>query len=352
MQPYLSSIVGDRRRETIWCLTFLLERRLLKRYPENRGCDGHLDPDSQLPKDILWIDLLNPNAEEIDLVERSADVRIPSREDLGEIEVSSRLVKTEDKLYLSAPVVGQLTLEDAELSPAGFIIGRDLLVTIHYEELPTFDAVSARIGSDDSLSSSIAIFVALLEAIVDRGADVLERLAAAVDEVSKTVFRGDLRGSISPRNANFTLRRALAKVGALGDRSSKARDVLLGVGRIATFTADTCHEMLTDDHRDRLQSISKDVTSLSDYETHLSDKTQFLLDAVLGFITIEQNDIFKVLTIASVVGVPPTLMAGIWGMNFRVMPELGWKWGYPFAWLVIILSAVLPLLWFWRKGWF
>ncbi len=198
----------------------------------------------------------------------------------------------------------------------------------------------------------MGVFVALLEAIVDRGADVLEHLAAAVDQVSRTVFKGNLKGSASPRSANFTLRRALSKVGALGDRSSKARDVLLGVGRMASFTLDVCHEMLSDEFRDQLHAVTKDVSSLSDYETHLSDKTQFLLDAVLGFITIEQNDIFKVLTIASVVGVPPTLMAGIWGMNFKFMPELGWEWGYPFAWTVIILSAIAPLVWFWRRGWF
>ena len=193
---------------------------------------------------------------------------------------------------------------------------------------------------------------ALLEAMVDRGADALEHLATAVDHVSRSVFKGNVRGSTYSRKANFTLRLALSKVGRLGDRSSKARDVLLGVGRMASFTLDVCHDMLSDEFRDQLHAVTKDVASLSDYEAHLSDKTQFLLDAVLGFITIEQNDIFKVLTIASVVGVPPTLMAGIWGMNFKFMPELGWTWGYPFAWAVIALSAILPLLWFWRRGWF
>jgi magnesium transporter len=94
------------------------------------------------------------------------------------------------------------------------------------------------------------------------------------------------------------------------------------------------------------------VVSLSDYETHLSDKVQFVLDAVLGYISIEQNDLFKVLTIVSVVGVPPTLLAGIWGMNFKNMPELSWAWGYPLSWLAIVLSAILPLVWFKRRGWF
>ena len=311
---------------------------------------GGLEDD--LPGHVIWMDLLDPDPEEIEFVERRAKVRVPTREALSEIEVSSRLSKEGKHLYLSAPVIGPATIEHAELSPAGFIVGPDFLVTVRYESLPTFDAVAHRLQHDETLASGMGVFVALLEAIVDRGADVLEHLASAVDEVSRTVFKGNLKGSTSPRSANFTLRRALSKVGALGDRSSKARDVLLGVGRMATFTLDVCHELLSDEFRDQLHAVTKDVTSLSDYETHLSDKTQFLLDAVLGFITIEQNDIFKVLTIASVVGVPPTLMAGIWGMNFKFMPELGWTWGYPFAWAIIILSAVAPLLWFWRKGWF
>jgi magnesium transporter len=102
----------------------------------------------------------------------------------------------------------------------------------------------------------------------------------------------------------------------------------------------------------RLNAVARDVTSLNAYEDHLSNKVQFLLDAVLGFINITQNDLFKILTIVSVVGIPPTLMAGIWGMNFKSMPELAWEWGYPFAWAIILLSALAPLVWFKWRGWF
>lgn len=102
----------------------------------------------------------------------------------------------------------------------------------------------------------------------------------------------------------------------------------------------------------RLGAVLKDVASLNEYEAHLSGKVQFMLDAVLGYITIEQNDLFKVLTIASVVGIPPTLIAGVYGMNFENMPELDWHWGYPFGLGVIVVSAILPLIWFKRLGWF
>jgi magnesium transporter len=111
-------------------------------------------------------------------------------------------------------------------------------------------------------------------------------------------------------------------------------------------------EWITAASRKRLEAVSKDVASLSDYETRLSDKIQLLLDAVLGFINIQQNEMFKVLTIVSVVGVPPTILVGVWGMNFKNMPELSWTFGYPLSLLAIIAGGVLPLIWFKRRGWF
>ena len=105
------------------------------------------------------------------------------------------------------------------------------------------------------------------------------------------------------------------------------------------------------DEKTRLSTAQQDIVSLVDFEAHLSGKTQFLLDAILGFINTEQNEIFRVLTIASVVGIPPTLVAGMYGMNFHDMPELGWRWGYPYGLALIALSTLLPILWFKRRGW-
>jgi magnesium transporter len=102
----------------------------------------------------------------------------------------------------------------------------------------------------------------------------------------------------------------------------------------------------------RMKTLQQDVASLDDYKTHLSDKVQFLLDAMVGLIGIAQNDVFKVLTIVSIVGIPPTLIAGIYGMNFKGMPEYDWAWGYPYGLAVIALSAIIPLAWFKWRGWF
>ncbi len=305
-----------------------------------------------LPDHVIWIDLLDPTPEEKSLVEDRAKIRIPSKEALSEIEATSRLIVEHGTLYLSAPIVSRGDLLDTHLTPIGFVVNPQLLVTVRYTELPTFDAVAKLVHEDEALASSFGVFVALLEAIVDKGADVLEHLGTAIDGISKSVFKSQQSASNSPAKSNARLREALSSIGAHADRLAQARDVLLGVGRIASFASDICQEHLSAEFKTRLIAVSKDVASLNEYETHLSDKVQFLLDAVLGYISIEQNDLFKVLTIVSVVGVPPTLLAGIWGMNFKVMPELNWSLGYPLAWLAIVLSAIAPLVWFKRRGWF
>jgi magnesium transporter len=306
----------------------------------------------ELPGKVIWIDLLDPTPEETGFVERRAKIRVPSKDALSEIEASSRLIVERGVLYLSTPVVAGAGTSNPHLSPAGFILGPKLLVTVRYAKLPPFDAVAETIRADETLASSTGVFVALLEAMVDRGADVLEHLGAEIDRISRSVFRGDPSDPSHAVRSTDRLRKILSALGASGDRVSQARDVLLGIGRIATFASDIGREWIAPELQVRLGAVSKDILSLNDYETHLAGKVQFLLDAVLGYITIAQNDVFKVLTIASVVGIPPTLLAGVWGMNFKAMPELDWHWGYALALASIVLSAVAPLAWFRARGWF
>jgi magnesium transporter len=143
----------------------------------------------------------------------------------------------------------------------------------------------------------------------------------------------------------------LVDVGNAGERLARTRDSLLSLQRIVRFTAEPTRDWIPNDLRSRLLSAQADINSLTEYETHLSDRVQFLLDAVLGFISTKQNDIFTVLTIVSVVGVPPTLVASIYGMNFKNMPELDWAWGYQYGLTMIALSIILPILWFRWRGW-
>ena len=324
---------------------------MLTIYRDTRG-SVRSTTEQELSNEVIWIDLLNPTDDEKAFVEARAHVRIPSMEALSEIELSSRLIVEGKVIYLSASVVAHSDTADPFLSSAGFILSSALLVTVRFAALSTFDAVAEKVCRDETIRSATGVFTALMEALVDRGADVLERLGSELDRISRSVFRGDPKKLSHTVRSNEALRRTLIAIGTIGDRLSQARDVFLGVGRIAPFVLSLRHDWIVPEFESRLDAVCKDIASLNDYEAHLSSKVQFLLDAVLGFITIEQNDLFKVLTIVSVVGIPPTLMAGIYGMNFKSMPELNWAWGYPFGLAVIALSALLPLIWFKWRGWF
>jgi magnesium transporter len=306
---------------------------------------------TNLPGEIIWMDLVNPTDEEKTFVEARARVRIPSKEALNEIESSSRLMVENKTIYMSTPIVARGDTDDAFLSPLGLVLTKDVLVTVRFEEISAFDSVVELIRRDETLRTGTGVFTALLEALVDRGADVLERLGGELDKVSRMVFRGDPSKRQHTVRSNAALRRVLGRVGATGDRLAIARDALLGLSRIAPFVLSLGHEWIVPEFEARLNAVSKDIASLNDFEGHVSNKVQFLLDAILGFITIEQNDLFKVLTIVSVVGIPPTVVAGIYGMNFKFMPELAWEWGYPFGLALIALSALIPFVWFKWRGW-
>jgi len=313
-----------------------------------------------------WIDLCEPGAEERARVERDYHIAVPSREALQEIETSSRLRADAGVLYLSMPL--GLRDEAYGLSPVplGFILSPTLLISVRYRALRAFDTVAAQLR-EHPITSSAAAFAALVEALVDNGADMLEQLARDLAVVSVRTFGQHangiaLSGEQAPANAGSgnnasrraaisrELRESVKAVGAAGDLLSRVRETLLGLQRITRYVEDMATWM-PEDVKSRLAAARADLNSLVDFESSLSGKTQFLLDAVLGFINTEQNDIFKVLTIVSVVGIPPTLIASMYGMNFHNMPELNWRWGYPYGLTLIALSIVLPILWFKRRGW-
>ena len=298
------------------------------------------------------MDLLNPTEDEKAFVESRSGLRVPTFEALSEIESSSRLIVDHGVIYLSTPIVAQGDTADYHSSPAGFILSPNVLVTVRFTDLSTFKTVAEKVSADESLRSSTGVFTALMEALVDRGADVLERLAGELDKISRSIFRGNLSKKRNTMRSNEMLRRALRDVGTIGDRLSLARDVFLGVDRIVPFVLGLKQDWIMGEFGSRLEAVHKDVASLNAFQEHLSNKVQFLLDAVLGFINIAQNDLFKILTIVSVVGIPPTVVAGIYGMNFKVMPELNWAWGYPFGLAMILLSAIIPLIWFKWRSWF
>ena len=312
--------------------------------------------EARLPADIVWIDLLNPAANETAFVERTTGLAVPSVEELSEIESSSRLRATNGALYLSAPLVRRGVDDEPVATVVGFVLTPERLITVRFAELPTFAEVQrSPLPADSAPLTSAGLFCDLLEAVVDRLADILERIASELDGLSHRLFRAGPTVPLRERRSaaeSADLRLSLRRVGHNGDLASKIRDSLLGIGRIVPFVLSLGADWLQADVKPRLETLRQDVASLNDYDAHLVNKVQLLLDTTLGLINIEQNNIIKVLTIVSVVGVPPTLVASIYGMNFKQMPELDWVWGYPYGLAMIALSAILPLLWFKWRGWF
>ena len=297
-----------------------------------------------------WIDLLNPTDSEVEFVENTTGFRVPHREALEEIESTSRNYQEGGAIYLSAPLIARAASPDGVLTPVGFILGQRVLITLRFAELSAFTAAATQAQAMRELSSGEA-FVRLLEQIVDRGADLLEHAGGELDQLSHRAFHANRVRNRDIAEASTRLREALRAVGRMGDRTSQIRDSLLGLGRITAYASETCGARLEPELERRLSAVRADIMSLNDYEAHLANKVQFLLDATLGFINIEQNDIVKVLTIASIVGVPPVLVAGIYGMNFKIIPELSWAWGYPYSLMLMLVSALIPLIWFKWRGW-
>jgi magnesium transporter len=297
-----------------------------------------------------WLDLVDPTPDEQSIVESDFGFKLPSRDDLSEVESSSRIAEENGVLFMSVPIASHGRAFDEAPSPIGFVLSKDVLVTIRYSPSRSFDNAAARFGKCETGSSAEA-FAILVEEMVDVTADRLESIAAGLDGVSRSVFRRPRARRDNHVRSNEALRNTLIDVGNSGERLSQMRSRILGLQRIIPFAAEPARHWIQDGIRSRLHVAQTDLASLSDYQLHLSDKVQFLLDAVLGFISTKQNDIFTVLTVVSVVGIPPTLVAGIYGMNFKNMPELDWSFGYQYGLAMIVLSTLVPLLWFKWRGW-
>ena len=302
----------------------------------------------------VWIDLLQPTAAEIAQVGAATGLRVPTEDEVSEIESSSRLAFEGGAFYLSAPLVAVDDDGDHALTPVGFVLSARVLLTIHFVPLAAFDAYRDESATQPPRNAEEAL-LRIFELIVDRAADNLERAGAATDELSRAAFGGGRgRAKVTPKatiKAASKLSAALRRIGATAEQVSRIRDELLGLRRIGAYLEENGIAGAPRVNAMRLKGIEADIASLTDYEAHLWVKLQFLLDATLGFINIEQNEIVKTLTVASVVGIPPVLIAGIYGMNFRVMPELRWALGYPMALALIVVSGLVPLWWFKRRGW-
>lgn len=298
---------------------------------------------------VVWIDLVGPTDEEEAHLERELGIGIPTRDEMEEIEISSRLYKEGGALFMTAILPAHADGDEPDMQPVSFVLSGQHLVTIRYHEpraFQTFPQRAAKVAMGGETAEGVLI--ALLEAIVDRLADILERAGRDVDETSRKIFRR--RNGQPTETQDFQA--TLESIGRKGDLMSNIRDSLVTLDRLAGFLS----QYVSDDgdpreHKVRVKTLTRDIRSIADHAGFLSQKITFLLDATLGMINIEQNAIIKIFSVAAVVFLPPTLIASIYGMNFEHMPELDWLLGYPFAIGLMILSAILPFLFFKRKGW-
>ncbi|HEY8614343.1 MAG TPA: magnesium/cobalt transporter CorA [Roseomonas sp.] len=300
-----------------------------------------------------WIDLLNPTPEEERAVQQALQIEVPTREEMQEIESSSRLYKKDEVLFLTASFLYGADEGEFGSTPITFVLAPNALVTVRYATPKAFSifAVRAQRQALPILRTPDGVMLHLFEQIVDRLADILERTASEMDRASQNTFRNARSLHVKANKRDVDLRQALLTLGQVGEVTSRASDTLLGLTRILTFVGAEKANAVRKENQAMIKTLVRDVRSLVEYANTMNNKAQFLLDAVLGIISMDQNGIIKTFTVASVALMPPTLVASIYGMNFEFMPELRWELGYPWALLLMVASALLPILYFKRKGW-
>ncbi len=298
-----------------------------------------------LPPGTVWLDLIDPTKDEEAFVERTVGVDVPTREEAVEIEPSSRQYRDGEAIVVIASILAQT--DDVPIAtPVSFVLTPHHLVTIRYAEPKVFGVFAAHVERDKSLCADATMtLIHLLDAIIDRMADVLEHVGGEMDNISLSTFR---RGNGAERMTNAALAVLLVRIGKAHDLVGKTRISGVSLARLLSFLGAEIDPKGTKEH---LDGLAKDVASLTDHATYLAGNITFLLDAALGLINIEQNAIIKIFSVAAVIFMPPTLVASIYGMNFHHMPELNWTFGYPMALGIMVASAILPYLFFKERGW-
>ncbi len=306
-------------------------------------------PPASLPSDVVWIDMLRPDKAEDFLVESFLGIEVPTREDMKDIEPSSRLYTAKDAVFMTASLVCKADSGRPELTDVAFVLTRGLLITIRYEEPKAFDLFTAAMHRiPGGCATGTILATRLFETITDRTAEILETAVARIDALSLQVF-GD-RPAGQRRPPHF-LEAKLMDVASHHRLVAKTRDSLASLSRVLTFLYTVPSVQENREATELCRAISRDIQSLSEHASFISGNITFLLDASLGLINVEQNAIIKIFSIAAVVFLPPTLVASLYGMNFDFMPELKWAFGYPMAIVAMVISAIVPYYFFRWKGW-
>lgn len=299
--------------------------------------------------DAVWIDMLSPSQTEEQWVQSSRELQIPTQEEMREIESSSRLYVECGAIYMTGTMVAQSLSVNPKYDAVTFVLKANQLITIRYIEPQAFKLFSNNLlKSTTAHFDAMELFITLLEATVDRLADVLEFVGHHLDEYSNSIFQYEEK--LAPQK-KLDYKLVMQNIGIKSNLNTKARESLVTFSRLITFFRQSTNEVLDKDKHLRLDTLHKDLASLSDYANFISNKINFLLDATLGMVSIEQSAIIKIFSVAAVIFLPPTLIASIYGMNFQFMPELSYKWGYQLAIVLMVISAWLPYKFFKYKRW-
>jgi len=297
------------------------------------------------PENALWLDLCEPTPAEEQQVEQGLGIDVPSREEMREIESSNRLYEENGTLHMTATLVTKLDTDQGQNTQVTFILAGKRLVTSRYADPLSFRRFIAFAQTHPAACASASLLLAgLLEAIVNRIADVLEQIGSDIEAISARVFT-------QQRKRPHDFRGELGQIGQGGELVSKTRESLVSLSRLLGFLQQSNHERITAEARASLRTVSGDVVALSDHASFLGDKVQFLLDATLGMVQIDQNNILKIFSVVAVLLLPPSVIGAFYGMNFSYLPWLHEPWGVWAALAMMVVSALAPYAYFRRKGW-
>ena len=295
-----------------------------------------------LSPDAVWIDLLNPTREEELAAEAALGIYLPTRDEMAEIETSSRLYREDGAVFMTPQIITNAAGTPV-IAPITFVMTGERLVTIRYIEPTAFKLVVDQIARDpDTFTSGAGVLLALLDEIIDRLADVLERAVAEAEQ---------LAGNIFSQQGKIDFRHVMRQLGKTQGVNAKIRESSASLTRMMIFCGAITEVERVPGGSERLHTLQHDLASLTDHSGYLTGNTTFLLDAALGMINIEQNAIIKIFSIGAVIFLPATLIASYFGMNFKHMPIFDWPWGEPMAAAMMIASVVAALWWFGKKGW-
>jgi magnesium transporter len=326
--------------------------RARKGVTADQAClDRHMHETGQpIPADALWIDLLEPTREEDILVEEHLGIAIPTRDEMQDIEPSNLLYQENGARYMTARILCSSDTSTPKLTPISFITTDKALVTVRYDEPRSFLSFSNRVLKPGTCSAQPeAVLDGLIEAIIDRAAEVLRKVGDEIEMTSRSVFEAE--AATADRGSGF--QQVIRNLGRHGDLISNVRESMVSLERMLLYlSANTVRPKRSSGFEAEWRTAVRDVQTIEEHASFLSSKMQFVLDATLGLVSLEQNRIVKIFSVLAVIFMPPTLVASIYGMNFKTgMWELEWAYGYPMALTLMLCAAVLPYLLFKWKKW-